>query len=227
MRRFLPEGLPVGKQFLAAAFLGTLLILPGMDGVEAGMSFNKKMTLLNPEGAESTVTQKVYVEGAAVRTEEDAREIEGNPGVHIYDFEKKKVYTILKDINLYMEDNLSTTQEALLRERDPQTLKRYSESEEFRIEKVRLPDAEIQGHPAAHYEIRIFQRPAKKGEEEKVVEHYFQWVREDLEGGMPVRYEFESPSKAKKIVEYLDIVVETLDPGLFQVPEGYLKVQPF
>jgi IMP dehydrogenase/GMP reductase len=206
-----------------------LLVLSASHPAEAGMSYIKATTFVNPSGTEVKLSMKVYIDGEKVRVEEDAKQIEGNPGVHIYDFEKKRVYTILDDIKLYMEDTLSVPKEAVLQEeQDPQTLKKYTEAKDIRVEKNRKEDVPIQGHPTTHHEIKIVQKKTQSDGtvEEKVLENYATWVREDL-GNMTVRYEFEFSNKSRKVVEYLDIETQDFDPGLFKVPEGYVRVQPY
>jgi hypothetical protein len=223
MKRFARWKVPAG---LPTSVLALLCVFFFEAPVSAGMTFTKKTTLVSADGVESTLlVQKVYVDGDRVRTEEDASEIEGNPGVRIYDFEKKKAYTVMRNINLYMEDTLSVSKEVILQDRDPQKDKRYTEDKTIRIEKVRLADTVIQGHPAAHYEIKIIQKP-EKSKEERVIEDYALWLALDLEE-MPLRYEFHYPNKSGKIIEFLDILAEDLKPDLFMLPEGALRVQPF
>jgi hypothetical protein len=196
--------------------------------VLAGMSFVKKTTIVGGDGTSTDYSQKFFVEGESVRTEEDAKMVEGNPGIHLYDFEKKKSFTVMKDIKLYIEESLTSPKDVLIKDQDPQVLKKYEGVKNVRVEKVRHEDTRIEGHPAAHYEIKIIQKVAKgeKEEEDRILEHYSQWVALDL-GEMPLRYEFEYPNNAKKIIEYLDITSGDLDPGLFKIPEGYLQIQPF
>lgn len=192
---------------------------------EAGISFLKKTILLTEDGKESILTQKFYSEGEMLRIEEESSGIEGNPGVRIYDFKKGKLYTIMLDVKLYMEQDIGSEKEDVMFEPLPE--KRYAGNTGIEVLRKELLKDTIQGHPATMYEVKVIRKVEKgKEKEEQVMDKYILWVAEDLDK-MPIRYEFELASNGKKIIEYIDVKTETIAPSLFSVPEGYIPISPF
>ena len=190
---------------------------------EAGVSFVKSMTIVADSKEDVLVQQKYYWEGDMVRVEEESKDIEGNPGVKIYDFQKKKLYTILLNVKLYLEQDINFDKEDILFETPPE--KKYSNQKDVKVEKIKLGEDTIDGHTISRYEIKVIQKGDKK-KEEQVIERYSLWEAEDLEK-MPVKYEFELPNKSKRIIKYIEIISDGIDPSMFSIPDGYQPVSPF
>lgn len=192
---------------------------------EAGLSFLKTTILLTKDREDILQQQKFYSEGEMVRIEEESSGIEGNPGVRIYDFQKKKLYTIMLDIRLYMEQDIGIEKEYLMFEIPPE--KRYANHKNLKVVRTKQGEDTIQGHPAIRYEVKVIRQGEKgRGKEEQVLEQYTLWEAEDLKE-MPVKYEFELPNNTKKIITYIDIKTEAIDPSLFSIPAGYMPISPF
>ena len=190
---------------------------------EAGVSFVKSMTIVADSKEDVLVQQKYYWEGDMVRVEEESKDIEGNPGVKIYDFQKKKLYTILLNVKLYLEQDINFDKEDILFETPPE--KKYSNRKDVKVEKIKLGEDTIDGHTISRYEIKVIQKGDKK-KEEQVIERYLLWEAEDLEK-MPVKYEFELPNKSKRIIKYIEIISDGIDSSMFSIPDGYQPVSPF
>ncbi len=190
---------------------------------EAGLSFIKTITLLTKDREDILLQQKFYAEGDMVRVEEESSGIEGNPGVRIYDFQKKKLYTIMLDIKLYMEQDIGIEKDHLMFEIPPE--KRYSGQEGVKVVKTKEGEETLQDRPVSRYEVKVI-RKGEKGKEEQVLERYLLWVAEDQDE-MPVRYEFDLPNQSKRIIHFTDIKTGAMGPSLFSIPEGYRSVSPF
>ena len=190
---------------------------------EAGVSFVKSMTIVADSKEDVLVQQKYYWEGDMVRVEEESKDIEGNPGIKIYDFQKKKLYTILLNVKLYLEQDINFDKEDILFETPPE--KKYSNRKDVKVEKIKLGEETIEGHTISRYEIKVIQKRDKK-KEEQVIERYLLWEAEDLEK-MPVKYEFELPNKSKRIIKYIEIISDGIDSSMFSIPDGYQPVSPF
>ena len=190
---------------------------------EAGVSFVKSMTIVADSKEDVLVQQKYYWEGDMVRVEEESKDIEGNPGIKIYDFQKKKLYTILLNVKLYLEQDINFDKEDILFETPPE--KKYSNRKDVKVEKIKLGEDTIDGHTISRYEIKVIQKGDKK-KEEQVIERYLLWEAEDLEK-MPVKYEFELPNKSKRIIKYIEIISDGIDSSMFSIPDGYQPVSPF
>jgi len=52
------------------------------------------------------------------------------------------------------------------------------------------------------------------------------WEADALDD-IPVRYEFELSADSKKIIEYVEIKTDAIDPSLFAIPEDYKAISPF
>ncbi|OGW58614.1 MAG: hypothetical protein A2Y48_04440 [Nitrospirae bacterium RIFCSPLOW2_12_42_9] len=181
------------------------------------------MTIVADSKEDVLVQQKYYWEGDMVRVEEESKDIEGNPGIKIYDFQKKKLYTILLNVKLYLEQDINFDKEDILFETPPE--KKYSNQKDVKVEKIKLGEDTIDGHTISRYEIKVIQKRDKK-KEEQVIERYLLWEAEDLEK-MPVKYEFELPNKSKRIIKYIEIISDGIDPSMFSIPDGYQPVSPF
>lgn len=190
---------------------------------EAGVSFVKSMTIVADSKEDVLVQQKYYWEGDMVRVEEESKDIEGNPGIKIYDFQKKKLYTILLNVKLYLEQDINFNKEDLLFETPPE--KKYSNQKDVKVEKIKQGEETIEGHTTSRYEIKVIQKGDKK-KEEQVIERYSIWEAEDLEK-MPMKYEFDLPNKNKRIIKYIEIISNGIDPAMFSIPDGYQPVSPF
>lgn len=192
---------------------------------DAGLSFLKTTTLITKDREDTLLQQTFYSEGEMVRVEEKSSGIEGNPGIRIYDFHKKKLYTIMIDIRLYMEQDIGLEKEYLMFEIPPE--KKYTDNKELKIVRTKLGEETIQGHPTIKYEVKVIRKVEKgKEKEEQILEKYILWVANDLEK-IPVKYEFELPNNSKRIISYTDIKTDAIDPSLFSIPEGYIPISPF
>lgn len=189
----------------------------------AGISFTKTITLLTKDREDTLLQQKFYSEGDMVRVEEESSGIEGNPGVRIYDFQKKKLYTIMLGINLYMEQDIGIEKDHLMFEIPPE--KRYTGQEGVKVVKTKQGEDTLQDRPVNKYEVKVI-RKGEKGKEEQVLERYLLWVAED-QNEMPIRYEFDLPNQSKRVIHFTDIKTGVMDPSLFSIPEGYRSVSPF
>ncbi len=195
------------------------------EGAYAGISFLKKTVVITDDKEDVLLQQKFYSEGEMIRIEEESAGIEGNPGVRIYDFEKKKLYTIMLDVKLYIEQDIKLEKEAVMFEIPPE--KRYANYKDIKVVRTKQGEDTIEGHSAVRYEVKVIRKGEKgKEKEDQVVEKYRLWLAEDLKE-MPVKYEFEFPNNSKKIINYLDIKNEAIDPSLFSVPQGYVPISPF
>src|SRR3972149_7413310 len=191
----------------------------------AGLSFLKTTVVLTEEKEDVLLQQRFYSEGEQLRIEEEASGIEGNPGIRIYDLKKKKLYTIMLDVKLYMEQDIEVEKESLMFELPPE--KRYANDSTVKVIKTKQGEETIGGHPAIRYEIKVVRKAEKgKEKEEQVIERYILWAARDL-NEIPVKYEFEFPNNKKKIINYTEINTETVDPSLFTLPEGYIPISPF
>ena len=191
----------------------------------AGLSFLKTTVILTEEKEDVLLKQRFYSEGEQVRIDEESSGIEGNPGTRIYDLKKKKLYTIMLDVKLYMEQDIEVEKEYLLFELPAE--KKYSNDSNVKVIKTKQGEETIGGHPAIRYEIKVVRKTEKgKEKEEQVLERYTLWTARDLKE-MPVKYEFEFPNDRKKIINYTEINTEAVDPSLFALPEGYTPINPF
>lgn len=210
------------KKYLLAIIILSLFFA---DEAAAGLSFNKKITLITQDQEDILQQQKFYSEGDMIRIEEESSGIEGNPGIRIYDFKNKKLYTIMKDVQLYIVQDTGIEKEDLMFEIPPE--KKYAGRKDLKVKRTRQGEETIAGHPSVRYEIKVIREgDKKKKEEEQVLESYILWVAKDLEE-MPVRYEFELPHNSKRVISYTEIKSEEIDPSLFAIPEGYMPVSPF
>lgn len=191
----------------------------------AGLSFLKTTVILTDEKEDILLKQKFYSEGEQVRIDEESSGIEGNPGIRIYDLKKKKLYTIMLDVKLYMEQDIEVEKESLMFEVPPE--QKYSNYSDLKVLKTKQGEETIGGHPAIRYEIKVIRKIEKgKEKEEEVLERYTLWTAKDLKE-MPIKYEFEFPNNKKKIINYTEISAEAVDPSLFALPEGYTPINPF
>ena|SRR3990172_2072924 len=191
----------------------------------AGLSFLKTTVILTEEKEDVLLKQRFYSEGEQLRIDEESSGIEGNPGIRIYDLKKKKLYTIMLDVKLYMEQDIEVEKESLMFEIPPE--QKYSNYSDLKVLKTKQGEETIGGHPALRYEIKVVRKAEKgKEKEEQVLERYILWAAKDL-NEMPVKYEFEFPNNKKKIINYTEINTETVDPSLFTLPEGYTPISPF
>ena len=189
----------------------------------AGVSFLKSVTFTNDKNEKSVLQQqRFYADGDMVRVEEEASDIEGNPKVRIYDFQKKKMYTIMMNVKLYLEQDIGFEKDFILFEVPPE--KKYGERKDIKIEKTKNRDETFEGHHLIRYEIKATLKD-EKGKDQRVLEQYNLWVAEDL-GEMPVRYEYEQNNR-KRVISYSDLKTEPVDPSLFSLPEGYKSITPF
>ena len=191
----------------------------------AGLSFLKTTVVLTEEKEDVLLQQRFYSEGEQLRIDEESSGIEGNPGIRIYDLKKKKLYTIMLDVKLYMEQDIEVEKESLMFELPPE--KRYANDSSLKVIKTKQGEETIGGHPAIRYEIKVVRKAEKgKEKEEQVLERYILWAAKDL-NEIPVKYEFEFPNNRKKIINYTEINTEAVDPSLFALPEGYMPISPF
>jgi len=199
------------------------VIFVGQAG--AGLSFLKTTVVLTEEKEDVLLKQRFYSEGEQLRIDEESSGIEGNPGIRIYDLKKKKLYTIMLDVKLYMEQDIEVEKESLMFELPPE--KRYANDSSLKVIKTKQGEETIGGHPAIRYEIKVVRKAEKgKEKEEQVLERYILWAAKDL-NEIPVKYEFEFPNNRKKIINYTEINTEAVDPSLFALPEGYMPISPF
>ncbi len=207
------------------AIIFILVLLPAQ--AFGGLSFTKSIVLQEKDKTTTLLTQKIYTQGDKVRIEEDASEIEGNPGVTIYDFKKKKFYTIMLEVKFYIERDINkrVKKDYILFEVPPE--EKYKKHKSIIIRRKKLGESQIEGYKTIKYEVKVL-RKIKMGnkESEHILEHYFIWRAADL-GQIPVRYEFIYPNGAKKIISYTNIKEGPLDKSLFQIPEGYTPISPF
>ncbi|MDD5434967.1 MAG: hypothetical protein PH343_06005 [Nitrospira sp.] len=200
-----------------------LLVLFMVNQVYAGLSFLKTVTFTNAKDEKHVFQQqRFYADGDMVRVEEEASDIEGNPKVRIYDFKKKKMYTIMMNVKLYLEQDISFEKDIILFEFPIE--KKYGERKNIKIEKTKQGEETAEGHHLIKYELKATLKD-EKGKDQRVLEQYNLWVAEDLDE-MPVRYEFEE-NNGKRIISYSDIKTGTIDPSLFSIPEGYKSITPF
>lgn len=195
------------------------------DQTYAGLSFLKTTRLLTTEREDILQQQKFYIEEDMVRIEEESVGIEGNPGVRIYDLKKKRLYTIMLNVKLYMDQDTGIEKEYLMFELPPE--KKYGNYKDLKVERTLEGKDTIEGHPVTKYAVKVIRKIEKgKEKEEQIIEQYNLWLAEDLQE-MPIKYEFELPDKGKRIIDYTNIKTEAIDPSLFSIPEGYMPVSPF
>src|SRR3972149_7698832 len=85
-----------------------------VDTAFAGLSFVKKTRLITKESDNVVLQQKYFSEGDMLRDEEESSGIEGNPGIKIYDFKKKKLYTIMLNVKLYLEQDFMAEKDLVM-----------------------------------------------------------------------------------------------------------------
>ncbi len=208
-----------------AVFFLIIITLFLADIASAGLSFVKKTRLVTKDGDNIVLQQKIFSEGDLLRIEEESSGIEGNPGIKIYDFKKKKFYTIMLNVKLYLEQELAEEKDVFMFEQPPE--KKYFIGKLVRVEKTKLGKETIEGYDATLYEVKVIKKAEKgKDKEDQVLEKYLLWEADALDG-MPVRYEFPLSDDRKKIIEYADIKTDTLESSLFAIPEGYRAISPF
>src|SRR3989338_11084283 len=204
------------KSILVIILLSAIFV----EQAGAGLSFLKTTVILTDGKEDVLLKQRFYSEGEQVRIDEESSGIEGNPGTRIYDLKKKKLYTIMLDVKLYMEQDIEVEKESLMFELPPE--KRYANDSSLKVIKTKQGEETIGGHPAIRYEIKVVRKAEKgKEKEEQVLERYILWAAKDL-NEIPVKYEFEFPNNRKKIINYTEINTEAVDPSLFALPEGYM-----
>lgn len=207
------------------ALLTIIIAIFLADTAFAGLSFVKKTRLVTKDGDNVVLQQQFFSEGDMIRIEEESSGIEGNPGIKIYDFKKKKLYTIMLNVKLYLEQELAAEKDVILFEPPPE--KRYVFRKELRVEKTKKGKDTIEGHKTTVYEVRVIKKAEKgKDKEDRVLERYLLWEADALDN-IPVRYEYELSADSKKIIEYVEIKTDAIDPSLFAIPEGYKAISPF
>jgi len=195
------------------------------DTAFAGLSFVKKTRLVTKDGDIVVLQQKFFSEGEMLRVEEESSGIEGNPGIKIYDFKKKKLYTIMLNVKLYLEQDLAAEKDVILFEPPPE--KKYFFGKELKVEKTEKGKDTIEGYDTTIYEIKVIKKAEKgRDKEDRVLEKYLLWEAGALDG-IPVRYEFDLSADSKRIIEYADIKTDVIDPSLFAIPESYKAISPF
>ena len=201
------------------------------DSAYAGVSFLKKIKVVTKDKEDVLVQQRFFSEGDSVRIEEESAGIEGNPGIRLYDFKKKKLYTIMLNVKLYMEQDIGIEKEVIMFEPDPE--KRYADDKDVKVVKTKKGEETIQGYHTTIYEVKVIRKGGKdkdkdkgKEKEEQVLEQYSVWRAEGLQD-MPVKYEIELHDNNKRIIEYLDIKTDAIEPSLFSIPEGYMAISPY
>ncbi|MBI5191983.1 MAG: hypothetical protein HZA08_00910 [Nitrospirae bacterium] len=204
---------------LSALFLTILFVAQAF----AGMSFLKSVIFINDKNEQQIFQQqRVYSDVDMVRVEEEASDIEGNPKVRIYDFQKKKMYTIMMNVKLYLEQEIGFEKDFVLYEVTPE--KKYGERKDIKIDKTKQGEEVLEGHKLIKYEIKVTLKD-EKGKDKRVLDQYNLWVADDL-NQMPVRYEY-SQNNGKRVISYTDIKTEPVDASLFSIPEGYKAISPF
>ena len=207
------------------ALLIFMLAIFMADTAFAGLSFVKKTRLVTKDGDIVVLQQKFFSEGEMLRVEEESSGIEGNPGIKIYDFKKKKLYTIMLNVKLYLEQDLTAEKDVILFEPPPE--KKYLFGKELKVEKTKKGKDTIEGYDTTIYEIKVIKKAEKgKDKEDRVLEKYLLWEVDAIDS-IPVKYEFELSADSKKIIEYLEIKTDVIDPSLFAIPEGYKAISPF
>lgn len=195
------------------------------DTAFAGLSFVKKTRIVTKDADNVVLQQQYFSEGDMIRIEEESSGIEGNPGIKIYDLKKKKLYTIMLNVKLYLEQELAAEKDVILFEPPPE--KRYVFGKEFRLEKKKTGKDTIEGYETTIYEVKVIKKAEKgKDKEDLVLERYLLWEADALDD-IPVRYEFELSADSKKIIEYVEIKTDAIDPSLFAIPEDYKAISPF
>src|SRR3989337_3101000 len=208
-----------------AALLIFMLAIFMADTAFAGLSFVKKTRLVTKDGDSVVLQQKFFSEGEMLRVEEESSGIEGNPGIKIYDFKKKKLYTIMLNVKLYLEQDFMAEKDVVMFEPSPE--KKYVIGKEIKVEKTKKGENTIEGRNTTVSEVKVVRKAVKgKEKEEQVLAKYLMWKAGELDG-MPVKYEFELSGESKKIIEYVDIKTDPIDPALFSIPEGYKAISPF
>lgn len=211
----------MNKLILSAIVLTIFLA----DTAFAGLSFVKKTRLITKDSDNVVLEQKFYSEGDMLRVEEESSGIEGNPGIRIYDFGKKKLYTIMLNVKLYLEQDITADKDFIMFEPPPD--KKYSSGKELKVEKKKKGEDVIEGHPSTVYEVTLIKRADKKtGKEEQLLEKYLLWEADDL-NNIPVKYEFELSGESRKVIEYVNVRTDAIEPSLFAIPEGYKAISPF
>jgi hypothetical protein len=195
------------------------------DTAFAGLSFVKKTRLVTKDADNVVLQQKYFSEGDMLRVEEESSGIEGNPGIKIYDFKKKKLYTIMLNVKLYLEQDFMAEKDVVMFEPTPE--KKYVIGKEIKVEKTKKGENTIEGRNTTVSEVKVVRKAEKgKEKEEQVLEKYLMWEADELDG-IPVKYEFELSGESKKIIEYVDIKTDPIDPALFSIPDGYKAISPF
>ncbi len=207
------------------ALLTVILAIFLADSAFAGLSFVKKTILATKDSDSVLLSQKFFSEGDMLRIEEESSGIEGNPGIRIYDFKKKKLYTIMLNVKLYLEQDITAEKDFIMFEPPPD--KKYPFGKELKVEKTKRGKDNIEGHETTVYEVKVI-RKAEKGrdKEDQVIEKYLLWEADDIDN-IPVKYEIDLPTDSKKIIEYSEIKTGVIEPSLFAIPEGYKAISPF
>src|SRR3989304_5494286 len=157
------------------------------DTAFAGLSFVKKTRLVTKDADNVVLQQQYFSEGDMIRIEEESSGIEGNPGIKIYDLKKKKLYTIMLNVKLYLEQDLAAEKDVILFEPPPE--KRYFFGKELKVEKTEKGKDTIDGYDTTIYEIKVIKKAEKgKEKEDRVLENYLLWEAGELDG-IPVKYE--------------------------------------
>ena len=208
-----------------ALLLTIIIAIFLVDTAFAGLSFVKKTRLVTKDGDNVVLQQQYFSEGDMIRIEEESSGIEGNPGIKIYDLKKKKLYTIMLNVKLYLEQELASEKDVILFEPPPE--KRYVLGKDLRVEKKKTGKDTIEGYETTIYEVKVIKKAEKgKDKEDRVLEKYLIWEAGELDG-IPVKYEFELSGESKKIIEYVDIKTDVIDPSMFVIPEDYKAISPF
>lgn len=206
-------------------FLTIVIAILVADTAFAGISFVRKTRLVTRDADNVMFRQKFFSEGDMLRIEEESSGIEGNPGIKIYDFKKKKLYTIMLNVKLYLEQDITAEKEVIMFEPPPE--KKYSFGKELKVEKTKKGKETVEGYETTVYEVKVIKKAEKgKDKEDQVLEKYLVWEAEAI-GGIPVKYEFDLSADSRKIIEYVEIKTDAVDPALFAIPEGYKAISPF
>lgn len=182
-----------------AAFLAVILFAPVSHGAATGMAGSYSADL-ETQTQKETVLAKIYGSNGKQRMESNAN---NRSGIMIIRPDKKAMWMLMPDKNMYMEMSLEQRKDMPVRPGDT-TVK---------FDKTFIGNETVDGHPAKKYHIKV-QR------EGKMEDSGYMWEATDLHN-FPIK--FQSEDKSTTTV-FKNIKLGTVSATLFEVPAGYNKM---
>ena len=144
---------------------------------------------------------------------------------HIYDYEHQRFYRIFPKDKIYF--TVSLTQREITRAYQ-QGLLPADEPSPLQVQRIKLTETSIDGHPTILYLVGKKNTPSHQGKKKTPTTlHYsFVWEAQDLQN-LPIRIVDTQADGTTTVIEYLNIREEETDLSLFSPSAEYQNLSPY